>query len=100
MAEFSVIMSDLKTKADELTELNQQFFTQVGNLEETEGALNGMWEGEAKNQFHIAFTSDVGQMHKFYNAIGQYVEALNAILSLYSKAEGQNVEIAKTRTAR
>ncbi len=97
MAELSVIISELKAKADELEGLNQQFNTQVGALEETEGALNGMWEGDARVSFHTAFTNDVTQMHNFYNAIAQYVTVLHNAIASYQQAEGQNVEIATER---
>lgn len=97
MAEYSVVVSDLKAKAEELQSLNQQFFAEVENLEETEGALNGMWEGEARESFHTAFTNDVTQMHNFYNAVAQYVTALGNIIELYVNAENQNIEVAATR---
>ena len=98
MAEFSVIVAELKAKADELDGLNQQFLSQTGTLEETEGALNGMWEGEARNQFHTAFTNDITQMHNFYNAVAQYVTVLNNAVARYQQAEAQNIEIAQART--
>lgn len=98
MAELSVIISELRAKADELNGLNEQFFSQTGSLEETEGALNGMWEGEAKNQFHTAFSNDIIQMHNFYNAVAQYVTVLNNAVTRYQQAEAQNVEIAQTRS--
>ena len=97
MAELSVIVAELKAKAEELNGLNQQFLSQTGTLEETEGALNGMWEGDAKNQFHTAFTNDITQMHNFYNAVAQYITVLNNAAAKYQQAEAQNIEIAQTR---
>ena len=97
MAEFSVTLSELKSKADELQSLNQLFNTEVGNLEDTEGALHGMWEGEAKETFHAEFTKDVTQMHNFYNAIQMYVQALFTIIQQYEQAEAQNVDVAASR---
>ena len=97
MAELSVIISELRSKADELDGLNQQFYSQVGSLEETEGALNGMWEGDARTSFHTAFTNDVTQMHNFYNAVGAYVTTLENAIALYEQAEAQNVELAVAR---
>ena len=66
MAEFSVTISQLQSKADELEQLNKTFDSMVKNLEETEGALNTMWEGEAKKGFHTAFTNDMIQLRNFY----------------------------------
>lgn len=98
MAELSVIIADLRSKADELEGLNQQFLSEVGILEETEGALNGMWEGEARNQFHTAFLNDSTQMHNFYNAVAAYVAALENAITMYQNAESQNVELAVARS--
>lgn len=97
MAELSVIIAELSSKAEELDALNMQFFNQLGTLEETEGALNGMWEGDARVQFHTAFTNDITQMHNFYNAVGMYVQVLRDAVSRYQLAENQNVEVAAAR---
>lgn len=97
MAEFSVILADLRAKADELEALNQQFNTEVQNLQETEGALQGMWEGDANTAFHTVFSEDVGKMNSFYSAISQYVQVLRTIADNYQNAEAQNVDIATER---
>ena len=98
MAEFSVTLNELKNKADTLEQYNGQFLQQVVKLEETEGALNGMWEGDARKAFHNAFRSDVTQMRSFNNAITAYVGALRTIFTQYSNAEAKNVEVANTRS--
>lgn len=98
MAEFSVTTSNLRQKAEELSNLNQQFMSQVNTLEETENSLNGMWEGEARQTFHTAFQSDITQMHNFYNAIAQYVQAIENSAVNYENAENKNIELASNRT--
>lgn len=98
MAEFSVTTSNLRQKAEELSNLNQQFMNQVNTLEETENSLNGMWEGEARNSFHTAFQRDVTQMHNFYNAIAQYVAAIENSATNYENAENKNIELANNRS--
>lgn len=97
MAEFSVSISQLQAKADELEQLNQTFDSMVKNLQETEGALGSMWEGEAKNGFHNAFTSDMTQLRNFYNAIIAYINALRLAIQKYVEAENKGVELASTR---
>ncbi len=97
MAEFSVTISQLQSKADELEQLNKTFDSMVKNLEETEGALNTMWEGEAKKGFHTAFTNDMIQLRNFYNAIIAYINALRLAIQKYIEAENKNVELAATR---
>ena len=97
MAEFSVSVSQLSSKADELEQLNQTFDSMIKSLQETEGALSSMWEGEAKKGFHTAFTSDMTQLRNFYNAIIAYINALRTAMQKYVEAENKNVEIASTR---
>ena len=97
MAEYSVTISQLQSKADELEQLNKTFDSMVKNLEETEGALNTMWEGEAKKGFHTAFTNDMIQLRNFYNAIIAYINALRLAIQKYIEAENKNVELAATR---
>lgn len=97
MATFRVTTNELKTKAEELRSLNAQFKNEVGNMETLEGSLSGMWEGEAKDAFHNAFSSDKVQMDNFYNAIELYIQRLETAAVKYAQAEATNVEIASTR---
>lgn len=90
--------SELKTKATELKSLNGNFKSAVQKLEDVEGSLNGMWEGETKDAFHKAFNSDKTQMNNFYNAIEQYVARLNEIAKQYENAEKTNTSIANKRS--
>lgn len=98
MAAFQVTSSELKAKAAELREMNSQFKTQVGNLETQEGALAGMWEGEAQKIFHNQFLTDKTQMDAFSNLIEQYCAALDTIAAKYDMAESLNVATAQART--
>ena len=85
MAEFSVTLSQLQSKAEELEQLNSTFDGMIKTLSETEAALGGMWEGEAKKGFHTAFTNDMTQLRNFYNAIIGYVNALRQAMAKYAK---------------
>ena len=93
-----VTTSQLITKANELKELNARFHEQIVALEGQEESLRGMWEGEANDAFHAAFTSDKVQMTNFYNAIEMYVARLNEIAAKYQQAEQVNQEIATNRS--
>lgn len=97
MAEFTVSINQLQSKAEELEQLNQTFDSMIKKLQETEAALGTMWEGEAKNGFHTAFTNDMIQLRNFYNAILAYVNALRQAVQKYAEAESKNVELASTR---
>lgn len=95
---FRVSVSELASRAEQLRSLNSQFRTAVTELENTEGNLMSLWEGDAQKTFHNAFQSDKVQMANFYNAIEVYAARLEEIASKYAQAESENVEIASTRT--
>ena len=81
MGQMVIGTTELKNKIEELRALNTQFKSAVSELENTEGALNGMWEGDAKNTFHNAFMSDKQQMDNFYSTIELYAQKLEVILA-------------------
>lgn len=92
-----VTTGTLSKKADELKSLNSRFKSQIENLKTVEASLNSMWDGEANDAFHRAFTQDTTQMTNFYNAIEQYVAKLNEIVKMYEQAEKNNAATANTR---
>lgn len=98
MAEFTVTAAQLQSKAEELSQYNASFKKEVENLNQTETQLMGMWDGEAKDTFHGAFNRDKVNMDNFYNAIAQYVNALQQIAAKYAQAESQNTQIASQRS--
>lgn len=98
MANFKVTSSVLTTQAGELSELNGRFKSMIEQLVTSEMSLNSMWEGEANDAFHNAFTTDKGKMDEFYNLIIKYIESLNSIATRYSQTEQTNTEIASNRT--
>lgn len=97
MAEIQVTSATLRSKAEELNQLNEQFKNAVSSLTDEESALRSQFEGEASDAFHNAFTRDTVQMNNFYNAIAQYVQKLIQIAEAYEKAEQANVSTATTR---
>lgn len=97
MSEIQVTSSTLRSKAEELNQLNEQFKNAVSSLTDEESALRSQFEGEASDAFHNAFTKDTIQMNNFYNAIAQYVQKLIQIAEAYEKAEQANVNTATAR---
>lgn len=93
----TVNTSTVTNKAGELKSLNSNLKKQIETLTTTENSLNSMWEGDAKEAFHKAFSNDVIQMNNFYNAIEKYVASLQEIVSAYEKAEKTNLNTATTR---
>lgn len=97
MAKFEVTAATLIQKSQNLSTLNDKFKSEVDNLVTTEESLNAMWDGEANDAFHKAFTNDKTQMMNFYNLIVKYCNALNQIAEKYQKAENANLSTASTR---
>ena len=98
MSNFEVNYEELNKKADQLNEMNDRFKTMISGLQEKEASLNSMWEGEARDQFHNAFMSDVNQMNVFHDTVVKYVAALRKIAQMYKQQEMANLNIARTRS--
>lgn len=97
MASFITTPAQLRAKAEELAALNNSFKTNVSELEAEEQNLMGMWEGQAKEAFHQAFSSDKIQMTNFSTLIEKYVASLITIAAKYEEAERINTETATAR---
>ncbi len=98
MADFVVTAAQLNAQAENLNDLNGRFKSEIEQLVSSEMSLNSMWDGEANDAFHVAFTTDKGKMDEFYNLILTYVQRLNIIASRYAQTEQTNTEIASNRT--
>lgn len=98
MAEIKVTSGELRNKAAELRQLNQNFKKSVEEMTSTEQQLVGMWDGEAKETFHNAFNADRSQMDVFYQTIEKYCVALENNAAKYEQNEAKNVQTASTRS--
>lgn len=96
MSEIKVTAKELERTAQELQQLNEQFKSQVANLESLEGVLATQWVGDAQKAFHTAFLRDKQQMDTFYTEINKYVTALQTDAVKYSKMEAENEMIASS----
>jgi len=67
----------------------------VNGMTSHEQALNGMWEGDAKNTFDKAYNQNLIQFENFYKGINEYVKALNQVADEYDRTEAINVQVAK-----
>lgn len=94
---FIATPAQLRAKAEELSSLNNSFKMNVSELEAEEQNLMGMWEGQAKEAFHQAFSSDKIQMTNFSTLIEKYVASLITIAAKYEEAERINTETATAR---
>ena len=94
---FIATPAQLRAKAEELAALNNSFKTNVSELEAEEQNLMGMWEGQAKEAFHQAFSSDKIQMTNFSTLIEKYVASLITIAAKYEEAERINTDTATAR---
>lgn len=97
MAMIQVTSARLRSAAGELQNLNGQFRSKTKDLQGKEQALCQMWEGQAKDAFHGAFTKDSQQMEAFFQLINQYIQALLEIAKRYEQAEARNAQTASAR---
>lgn len=98
MSFYQVTSSELRARAEEMRGLNSRFKSEEENLRGSEENLKSMWEGEANEAFHAAFTHDAASMDMFYDAVEQYISALLVIAERYEIAERKNAEIARQRS--
>ena len=97
MSMFRVSSSELRQKADQLEQMNNQFKAAVEALSSQEHSLATMWEGEAQKAFRTAFNNDRQQFDNFYNGIVKYIQALRDAAQKYDEAEAKNLSTAQTR---
>ena len=99
MGAIRVTPNTLRSKANELRTLNENFKAEVNAMNENEERLSNMWEGDARNAFHNAFQTDKAKFDTFYAGINKYIERLIETANAYDKVEAENVSIAQTRKA-
>ena len=97
MAEIKVKSTELKSKAETLTQLNSKFRQEVQKMIQYESELATMWEGDAQQAFRQAFNSDRQKMDLFAKTIDTYIRALQTDAGIYEQAEGRAYQTAKTR---
>ncbi len=100
MSDFRANLNEMGTKAETLRGYAEQYNNVVKELAQTGEALNGMWEGDAHDQFLKEFRSDKLQMDEFYKLVIEYVNMLLVIQKKYIAAENHNLALAQTRSYR
>ena len=91
-----VSSTQLRNRANEIEQLNEQFKVQVNNLVEKENALRSMYEGDAATAFRTAFERNKIQMDNFFNCIARYAQVMEEIAARIEMAEQQNQATAST----
>jgi len=91
-----VSSSELRRRAEELRNFNTNLRTEIKNMEGREARLSGMWEGDARNEFHNQFNTNKSMFQNFCTLIDKYVVALEDAATEYDRREADNVQIART----
>lgn len=86
--------AQLQNIISQLTNLNSQFQSKVGELTSEQQRLDRMWDGEANTAFNQNFNKDKRQFDAFHSAIAEYVAKLKTIKENYENAETHNKQIA------
>lgn len=92
-----VTSSELRNAEAELTALNAQLKNEAEEFINGANALGATWEGETKEAFMHAATSDKQQMDNFMDLIARYCTAIEDIAVMYDQAETENTSIASAR---
>lgn len=99
MPEFIVTAQEVKNKAMELRKINADFKKTASDLEGEQTRLNTMWEGDAHDNFDMAYKKNKVHIENFYNAIENYCVKLDEIAANYANAENRNVSLAAGQDA-
>ena len=99
MAEIRVTASQIKSQAENLQHLNEQFRAKVEEMSGLEETLASSWDGEAKEAFRNAFrNTDMPKWDSFAKVIDQFVQAMMTIYDKYVTAEQTAHTIASQRS--
>lgn len=98
MSQLMVTAQELRSKAAELRQRNNQVRTQLNTMISNKNSVCNMWEGEAKDNFSRAFDHDKNEINDFIQTIEQYAAALESAAEQYERTERNNVNIAQNRT--
>ena len=98
MALIRVTSSELRNAEAELSSLNGRLKNEAEEFMNGANALGATWEGETKEAFMRAATSDKQQMDAFMALIDKYCAAIEEIASKYDQAEANNTATATSRT--
>lgn len=96
---FRVTPKSMRSTADELETLNNQFKAAVTNLRSDNETLGRQWEGDARNKFNEEFLKDAEKFDKFYDGIQKFIQQLRNNADEYDKVENTNTSIASVRKA-
>ena len=94
MANFTVTASELRRVGDNLMNLNGLFQQQVGKLMQHEEELDARWDGQANDAFKVQFASNCESLNSFYTVIGEYIQMLESVATIYDTKEQQAIDIA------
>ena len=97
MAILQVNSSTLRSKADQLSQLNSSFKNACSTLDSQFSSLSGMWTGDSKKVFQDCYRRNQNEFNDFYKGINDYINALKQAAQRYEEMERRNAEIAKSR---
>lgn len=96
MAEFIVTTQTLLSKAEELTKMNTDLKEKTDGLNGLVASLDSVWEGEAHDEFKVAYDKSRIALDKLSIELSKYCVALSDISNDYAKTEANNIQIAQS----
>lgn len=96
--QIQVTTATLAKKREQLQTYNQQFNSELKDMDGLERQLTSMWKGDASDAFNKSYMQDTKRMEELHKAVDQYCKALDTIIKQYEKSEQKNASIASKRT--
>lgn len=94
MSQFTISAQELSEKKETLSALKTTLETQVAQLESIGKSLNTMWEGPARESYARSLSIDLAKVKVFLKILGEFINILTKIISLYKIMEKKNVATA------
>ena len=79
----------LKSDTNRMKEQIQKVRNAVNSMNEAVSALNGMWEGSAKNAFNVQYVSDIENMEAVCSEADRMVEGMSTAADKYDSCDSQ-----------
>lgn len=94
MAMLQIDLNRMRADIQQLDVLLNGYWQQLEKLNETEQAMQSMWRGTARDEFHKEFGTNLAQTERLVDAVTRFSEAAKQAMWRYQMAEQKAAAIA------
>ena len=87
MSKYSLTAQELQSAIGELSSSNAQFKARVADLQSKQGALAGMWQGDAHDAFWVSFDQDNQMLVKLFANLRNIAQGAATAKNEYATCE-------------